>query len=229
MDVLKDDYAALIQNCPLFVGLQQKELVDLLSGSSSRIRVFNKGELIAQAGEKIAFMHIVVSGHVKGEMMDYTGKVIKIEDIEPPRPLAPAFLFGEQNRYPVNITAGDQVEILSIPGDEFLKMMQSNAQVLRNFVHIVSSRGQFLSSKIRFLSFSTIKGKLAQYLLELSTKTGKGRFQLPHSQAQLSELFGVTRPSVGRAISELNQEKIIRTEGKEVHILHPGKLSELLK
>jgi len=107
--------------------------------------------------------------------------------------------------------------------------MQSSEQVLRNFVNIVSSRGQFLSSKIRFLSFSTIKGKLAQYLLELSRKSGERSFQLPHSQAQLSELFGVARPSVGRAISEMNQEEIIRTEGKRVHILNSRKLSELLK
>jgi CRP-like cAMP-binding protein len=174
-------------------------------------------------------MNIVLSGQVKGEMVDFTGKVIKIEDIEPPRPLAPAFLFGDQNRYPVNITAAGIVKILSIPRDEFLKMMQSHEKVLRNFVHIISSRGQFLSSKIRFLSFSTIKGKLAQYLLEISGKTGELSFQLPLSQAQLSELFGVARPSVGRAISEMNQEGILHTEGKKVHILDRRKLSDLLK
>jgi CRP-like cAMP-binding protein len=229
MELLNNIYIAQIQDCPLFLGLQQEELIVLFSTSSSRIRSFNKDELVAQAGDEIAFMHILVSGHVKGEMVDYTGKVIKIEDIEPPRPLAPAFLFGEQNRYPVNITAGMNVKVLSIPRDEFLRMMQSSEQVLRNFVNIVSSRGQFLSSKIRFLSFSTIKGKLAQYLLELHRKTGKESFQLPHSQAQLSELFGVARPSVGRAISEMNQEEIIRTEGKQAHILNHRKLSELLK
>jgi hypothetical protein len=32
---------------------------------------------------------------VKGEMTDYNGKTIKIEDIEAPRPLAVAFLFGK--------------------------------------------------------------------------------------------------------------------------------------
>lgn len=229
MDFIAADYLSIIQKCPLFRGLSPEEISLLLSSSSSRIRSFRKEELVAQAGDEIAFMHIVVSGHVKGEMVDYTGKVIKIEDIEPPRPLAPAFLFGEQNRYPVNITAGAELKILSIPRDEFLKMMQTSEHVLRNFVHIVSSRGQFLSSKIRFLSFSTIKGKLAQYLLELAGKSGENSFQLPHSQAQLSELFGVARPSVGRAISEMNQEEVIRTEGKKVHILDPGKLSELLK
>jgi CRP-like cAMP-binding protein len=97
-----------------------------------------------------------------------------------------------------------------------------------NFVDIVSSRGQFLSNKIKFLSFTTIKGKLAQYLLDLSGKSGSHRFLLPSSQAQLSELFGVARPSIGRAMSELNHDGIIRTEGRQVTILDPDGLSALL-
>ena len=219
----------LIQQCPLFVGLSGTELSDLLLQCSCRIRSFRKGELVAMAGDEISFMNVVVEGHVKGEMVDFAGKIIKIEDIEPPRPLAPAFLFGTQNRYPVNITAGADVKLLSIPKDEFLKLMQSSEAVLRNFVNIVSSRGQFLSNKIRFLSFSTIKGKLAQYLLDLSGRKGGLSFQLTHSQAQLSELFGVARPSVGRAISELNHEGIIRTDGKQVQILDKVRLTALLE
>ena len=229
MGKISEEVITVVQACPLFRGLSREELYVLLENSSCRIRSFGKGDLVAVAGDELGFMHIVVEGLVTGEMVDFAGKVIKIEDIEPPRPLAPAFLFGEQNRYPVNITAGSDVKILSIPRDEFLKMMQSSERVLRSFVNIVSSRGQFLSNKIRFLSFTTIKGKLAQYLLDLSKKRGLGPFQLSHSQAQLSELFGVARPSVGRAISELNQEGIIRTEGKQVQILDLARLSALLK
>lgn len=226
---ISEEVIAVVQACPLFTGLSREELSVLLENSSCRIRSFGKGDLVALAGDELGFMHIVVEGLVTGEMVDFAGKVIKIEDIEPPRPLAPAFLFGEQNRYPVNITAGSDLKILSIPRDEFLKMMQSSERVLRSFVNIVSSRGQFLSNKIRFLSFTTIKGKLAQYLLDLSKKRGLGPFQLSHSQAQLSELFGVARPSVARAIGELNQEGIILTEGKQVQILDLAKLSGLLK
>ena len=52
---------------------------------------------------------------------------------------------------------------------------------------------------------------------------------LPHSQSQLSELFGVARPSIGRAIGEMNQEGLIRTEGRQVTLLDRARLSALLK
>jgi CRP-like cAMP-binding protein len=107
-------------------------------------------------------------------------------------------------------------------------MLQKSEKVLENFVNAVSSRGQFLSNKIKFLSFTTIKGKLAQYLLDLARQSSSSSILLPHSQSQLSELFGVARPSIGRAIGELNREGIIRAEGKRIDILdHPGLTSYL--
>lgn len=226
---LDDHTIATLLECSLFKGMNGGEISSLLSASAGRIRTYPRDTLIAQAGEEVHNLQIVLEGSVKGEMMDFTGKVIKIEDILPPRPLAPAFLFGKQNRYPVNITAGGDVILLSIPRERFLEMLQNSKSLLVNFVDIVSSRGQFLSSKLKFLSFSTIKGKLAQYLLDLSSKQASQKFPLPHSQAQLSELFGVARPSIGRAMSELNQEGIIRTEGRVVNIEDRAKLSRLLK
>ncbi|MCK5135012.1 MAG: Crp/Fnr family transcriptional regulator [Bacteroidales bacterium] len=229
MEKVSEDILSILTECSLFNGLNQDELSEILSGISNQVRTYAKGDLIALAGDEVFFLHIIFRGSVRGEMVDFAGKVIKIEDIIPPRPLAPAFVFGKQNRYPVNIIANDHVEIISIPRDSFLMMMQSSELILRNFVDNVSSRGQFLSNKIKFLSFSTIKGKLAQYLLDLSGKVDSDRLTLPFSQSQLSELFGVTRPSVGRAISEMNQDGIIRSEGKEVILLDKSRLSALLK
>ena len=48
---------------------------------------------------------ILTKGSVRGEMIDYSGRLIKVEDITAPRAIAPLFLFGEQNRYPVEVTS----------------------------------------------------------------------------------------------------------------------------
>jgi CRP-like cAMP-binding protein len=215
---------SLIEECPLFKGVARDEIERLLSGSSARIRHFRNNDLVAQAGDQVSFLNIVVGGSIKGEMTDASGKVIRIEDILPPRPLAPAFLFGPQNRYPVQITAHGEATLLSIPRDEFLKMMQAHEGVLTNFINILSSRAQFLSGKLRFLSFSSLRGKISQYLLDLARNRGSDQFVIPLSQTQLSELFGVARPSVGRVLVELNQEGLILSEGKQVTILDRERL-----
>lgn len=229
MVMSEENMIGLLRECTLFQGMSYEEISRVLTGNMGRIKSYSRDLLIAQTGEKVRSLHIILQGSVKGEMVDYAGKVIKIEDISPPRPLAPAFLFGSQNRYPVNITTVEDVMVLSIPRDRFLIMLQESEKVLLNFINIVSNRGQFLSNKIKFLSFTTIKGKLAQYLLDLSGQAGSNSFVLPHSQSQLSELFGVARPSIGRAISELNRDGIFRTEGKRVVILDHSGLTSYLK
>lgn len=219
----------ILDKCPLFVGMDNDEIIKLLKSVSHQVKKFRKNELIAQSGEEIRAQLIVIEGSVKGEMMDFSGKTIKIEDIESPRPLAPAFLFGQMNCYPVNIVANENVIILFIPKASFIYMMQMNEKVLNNFLGIISNKAQFLSGKIKFLSFQSIKGKLANYLLQQSTKNNSEKIVLNKSQTQLAELFGVARPSLGRAIREMDQDGIIQAHAKEIKILDKQRLSALLK
>jgi CRP/FNR family transcriptional regulator, dissimilatory nitrate respiration regulator len=116
----------LLAQCPVFKGIPENESKKLLNGIHFQVKNYNKGDVVAIAGEPVTNLFIILSGSVKGEMIDYSGKAIKIEDIEAPRPLATAFLFGKENRFPVTVTANNDVRILAIPVSEFLKLMQSN-------------------------------------------------------------------------------------------------------
>lgn len=219
----------LLSFCPLFLGLNSETIKELLSSTNHQSKKYAKGELIALSGEVIQSQLIVIEGSVRGEMIDFSGKTIKIEDIAAPRPLAPAFLFGSNNKFPVNIVANELVVILFIPKPAFIQMMQKNEKVLANFMNIISNRAQFLSNKIKFLSFQSIKGKLANYLLQQIKKQKTDIVILDKSQAQLADLFGVTRPSLGRAIREMDQEGIIQARAKQIKIIDKIRLSSLLK
>lgn len=216
-------------NCPLFKGLNEDEIKALLEICIHQLKKYKKDDVIAISNEKIISQLSVIEGSVRGEMIDYSGKIIKIEDIEAPRPLAPAFLFGKNNKYPVNIVANKDVVILSFPKSSFVKLLQHEEKVLHNYLDIISNRAQFLSSKIKLLSFQTIKGKMAQYILQIMKKTNNSEIVLPKSQSQLAEMFGVTRPSLGRAIREMDSEGIVKATGKQIVILDKQKLLSLLK
>jgi len=224
-----DEYLSILLECPLFKGLPEGDLTELLGQSGGRILSFGKGDMLAAAGETVHFLHIMLRGRVRGEMTDAGGKVIKIEDLHPPEALATAFLYGERNCYPVNIIADSDVLVYSIPSESFLGLMQASDVILRQFVSAVSSRAQFLSGKIKYLSFTSIKGKLAQYILELSELQASDKIMLPISQSSLSELFGVARPSVGRAIVEMREAGLIRAEGRYISLLDRKGLSGIIK
>jgi CRP-like cAMP-binding protein len=193
-----------------------------------QFKTYNKNEVIVLGGEICDRLLIVQQGSVKAEMNDYSGKTIKIEDLSAAQPLASAFLFGNQNRFPVTVSANNDVELVSIPKPEFVKLLQMNSLILNNYLNTISTRAQFLSQKLKFLSFKTIRQKIAHFLLE---KAGDRlqTIEIPQSQTQLAEMFGVTRPSLARALGEMSQEGLIETKRRSIKILDKNRMNRLLK
>jgi CRP-like cAMP-binding protein len=220
------DYS-LLSNAPLFKGMAPVQIEIILTSVPFRVKKFHTGSMISQCGEPVTTMIVVMSGVVKGEMTDYAGRVIKIEDIPAPGALASAFIFGNRNRFPVNVIAVSDGELLLIEKPDFLKLLMKYDNLLVNFLDIISNRSQFLSEKIKFLNFKTIKGKLANYILQ---KAGKDLMSvtLGMTQNDLADFFGVARPSVARALGDLEEEGYIEAKGKNIKILDKEGLADLI-
>lgn len=220
-------YAEILTQCPVFKGLPHNRIREILESVTSRVIRFNKGEMIAQAGEECRHLMIVVEGSVKGEMTDASGRVIKIEDVETPRPIGFSFLFGQQNYLPVNVTANEETAVMFIPKPDLISMLQSDKLVLQNVLDVISSRTQFLSQKIRTLSMKSLRGRIAQMLLELSREQGN-TVTLPSSQSDLADYFGVARPSLARTLGEMADEGLIVVNRRMITIPDLRKLSAAL-
>jgi len=223
-----DHIKAEISKCQIFKDLEEAAVINLLDQHVYQVKHYNKGRIIASRKETCKFLLILAEGSAKGEMLNVSGKVIKIEDLIAPRALAPAFLFGTHNRYPVDIVATSPSTVAFFPKETVIKIIQQNDVFLTNYLDALSNRAQFLSNKIYFLSFKTIKEKLANYFLE-NSQPYSNSFRLTQSQQQLSELFGVTRPSLSRGIQELEDEGLIKVDQKNVSLLNREALKRLLE
>ena len=219
------DYSVL-SLAPVFRGLTSDEIEKILSSVPHHIKKFKAGSLISQSGEHVNSLMVVISGVVKGEMVDYAGRVIKIEDIPAPGALASAFIFGNNNRFPVNVITMSDTELMVIDKSDFLKLLMKNDKILVNFLDMISNRSQFLSEKIKFLNFKTIKGKLAHFIIQKAGKDGY-EITLDMTQNDLAEFFGVARPSVARALGELEEEGYLEAKGKTIKIIDKSGLADL--
>lgn len=216
----------VLARSPFFIGLSDSEIEYMLEEVNFRVRFFHAGAVAALAGEEISSLMIVLSGSVRGEMSDLSGRTIKIEDINPPNALAAAVLFGSGARYPVTVIANVDSEILVINRDDYMTLMTRDKRILSNYLVFICNKAQFLSGRMRFHSFHTIKGKFAQYLASLPGASS-GRVRIDRSQQELSEYFGVTRPSLARAIGEMEQEGLISVDRREVRLINLTGLSKL--
>jgi CRP-like cAMP-binding protein len=221
----KMDYS-LLSNAPLFKGISPEEVEIILDSVPHRVKNFLSGSMLSQSGEQVNSLMVVIRGVVKGEMVDFAGRVIKIEDIPAPGALAAAFMFGKRNTFPVNVISVSDGELLLIEKQDFLTLLMKNDIILVNFLDMISSRSQFLSEKIKFLAFKTIRGKLAQYILQKAGKE-QSTINLNMTQSDLAEFFGVTRPSVSRALGEMEIDGYIEAKGKIIKIFDKKGLAGL--
>ncbi len=197
------------------------------SGIKYSIKTYKKNQLLFRQGEICDALYILMSGSVKTDMIIENGNLLGVEIINAPRPLAPAFIFSSNNRFPVEVTAIADVEVLRIPKDEVIRIMNEQPEFMQQFLNHSANRTQFLSNRLQLLSIKTIKGKFAHFLLEQASKEGS-TISINRNQTELAEFFGVARPSLARSISEMINDGVISVNKKEYKITDIAKLRDLL-
>jgi len=219
---------ALVNN-PLFRGITPERLFADLEEISFHTRSYKKGEILAQQGAVCNRLVILTKGSVRGEMIDYSGRLIKVEDIAAPRAIAPLFLFGEENRYPVEVTANEPTEVIELPKSSVLSLFRKNEQFLENYMNLSANYARTLSDKLFFMSFKTIRQKLASYLLRLYKQQQQTHITLDRSQQELSDYFGVSRPSLARELAHMQEDGLLIADRKHITILQKEELVRLIQ
>ena len=216
----------VLVNNPLFRGITPERLFADLEEISFHTRSYKKGEILARQGDVCNRLMILTKGSVRGEMIDYSGRLIKVEDIAAPRALAPLFLFGEENRFPVEVTANELTEVIEIPKSSVLELFRKNEQFLENYMNLSANYARTLSDKLFFMSFKTIRQKIASYLLRLHKQQ---QITFDRSQQELSDYFGVSRPSLARELSHMQDDGLITADRKQITILQKEQLIRLIQ
>lgn len=219
---------ALVNN-PLFRGITPERLFADLEEISFHTRSYKKGEILAQQEAVCNRLVILTKGSVRGEMIDYSGRLIKVEDIAAPRAIAPLFLFGEENRYPVEVTANEPTEVIELPKSSVLSLFRKNEQFLENYMNLSANYARTLSDKLFFMSFKTIRQKLASYLLRLYKQQQQTHITLDRSQQELSDYFGVSRPSLARELAHMQEDGLLIADRKHITILQKEELVRLIQ
>lgn len=209
------------------MGISKGDQQAFLTRLVSNRKIFKKGQTIVRQGDEIKYLYLLVKGIVRTEMITQEGNLLEIEFIDAVRPLAPAFLFANNNKFPVDVITLEECHLLMIPPKIWLKEMMQNETLLSNFLRVNSNMMVFMSQKVQMVSIKSLKGKLSLFILE-NTTDKNNHFTLKRSRTQLAEYFGVQRPSLSRTMSELVEQEVIAIDKREVTVLNREELKKVL-
>lgn len=209
----------------LFKGVSIDDFKALLKESNYMKKSYSKDSIIVFQNDRCINMILLYKGKAVGEKINYAGKTIIVEELHAPKVLAPAFLYIKDNRYPVSVYATELCEVIIMPRDEFMRILQKNKQILFNFLEIISEQTYFLNKKLNLYKLS-LKGKVADFILSQSEISEKDEIRMLSHQ-RLADLFGVARPSLSRTLTEMQKDKIIRLDNKKIKIINRQVLRNL--
>lgn len=219
------DLAALADTA-LFEGIEVLALDELIGTVPSSVREYGEGSLMLTAGMRYESLWILVEGSVSAEMQGPSGKVVRIETIAAPEPLASAILFAPEPVLPVSVRARSSVRVVCVPRDSVLSMCQHSRKFLENLLRDSGTRVASLSERFRLLQFASLRVRLAVWLL--ARAGAEDEVMLPASKERMAETFGVTRPSLSRELAAMARDGLIRMEGRRIAILRRAELAELV-
>jgi len=203
---------------PIFSGLSEAELSFLAERAVPRR--FSAGDTVFAEGEPCAGLFVVESGHVRifKSSADGREQVLSIEG--PGSSVAELPVFDGGN-YPASVTAIDDATLLFVSKQDFQSLCLSHPQISLKVLRVVGARLRRLVGIIEELSFTTVRHRLAAFLVRLARATGQQtaagiEIRLPANNQELASQIGTVRELVSRNLSRFQAEGMLKIEGRTV-------------
>ncbi len=212
---------------PLFRNFTQKMQEEFLDKLEYTIEEYPKGETIIRQGTSCNFLHILLKGKLNVDVLDVSGNSVRVETIQAPRTFATPHIFSDKNIFPATFTTHEEVVLVKATRESVFSLMQSMPLFLHNFLCVSTGCNKCTMTRLRVLSFRGIRSRFIYYLIE-HQKPCSDEVEMEHTQEQLAEYFGVTRPALAKEIRKLADEGLISVSRGKIRILDKVALTCLL-
>lgn len=220
MPETKANHAQTLARVPMFAGLAENELAFLTQRAVPRR--YAAGEIVFGEGEACKGLYVVESGQVRIFKSSSGGREHVLSVDGPGSSIAELPVFDGGN-YPASVAAIEDATLLFISKQDFQSLCLAHPEVALKVLRVVGARLRRLVGIIEELSFTTVRHRLASFLLRQAHREGKRtnsgvEVSLPASNQEFAAQIGTVRELVSRNLSRLQAEGILEVDGRSVLI-----------
>jgi len=218
MPDLKPNAAKTLSEVGLFAGLSETELAFLAQRAVAR--KFSAGEIVFSEDDPCTGMYVVESGHIRIFKTSPSGRE-QVLSIEGPGGSVAELPVFDGGNYPASVSAVENSTLLFIGKQDFHALCLAHPQVALKVLRVIGARLRKLVGIIEELSFTTVRHRLAAFLVRLARREGTRvdggvAITLPASNQELAAQIGTVRELVSRNLSRFQAEKLILIDGRRV-------------
>jgi len=191
--------------------------------------LYRKGENICKQGAFASYVLYISSGLVKLYLESPNNKYINLKVLKTSEFIGLSSIYGD-NIYNYSTVALKDSNICLIEKDHFRKLLNYNGHFASEIIKWYCENEKQLFKKIQSLSIKQMYGRLADALLYLSSQDlKKEKIFFSLSRKDIAEFASLSTESTVRLLTELKNDKIIDTNGKEIIILNTELLKKISK
>ena len=209
-------FSEVLKKCPLFDGIEEENILRMISCLGAKIETFDKKYTIFAEGYPAKIIGIVLSGSVQIARVDYYGNRSILSEAYPSELFAEDFVCAETKSLPVNVIANEPSQIMLIDGSHILHTCSNNCtfhqQMIFNLMKDLATKTIQLHHRTEIISKRTTREKLLAYLDIQAKKTGSNSFTIPFDRQDLADYLEVDRSGLSAEISKLRKEGVLEAE-----------------
>ncbi|TSA47699.1 MAG: Crp/Fnr family transcriptional regulator [Deltaproteobacteria bacterium] len=212
---------------PLFEGLPGKQHA-ALADISVRLS-YEKGQKIFSEGDEGAGFFVILDGYVKIFKVSPEGKELIYHIFGPNESFGEVAVFTGHG-FPAEAEAISPATALFFPRVDFVRLLRNEPSLALNMLAVLSWRLRKFSKLIEDLCLKEVPGRLAAYLIHLSTIEGNDVDLNPDvPKNQLAFMLGTIPETLSRIITRMTREGLIRTEGSRICIQDLAGLEDIVR
>ena len=216
-------YLEILKSCPLFHGIDEEDIVRMLTCLGAKIKAFDKKLTVINEGERPNDIAIVLSGSVQEIRIDYYGNRSILSRAKKADIFAEEFSCAGLSSIPVSFVADQSSEIMTINCDHIMHTCSNNCgfhqQLIYNLMKNLASKSIDFHHRLEVTSQRTTREKLLAYLELKSKELGTQSFDIPYDRQELADYLEVDRSGLSAEISKLRRDGVIECKKNHFVIL----------
>jgi CRP/FNR family transcriptional regulator len=173
-----------------------------------RFKTFEKGELLLDEQARISDIPIVSRGRIKVLQTDEDGREMLLYYLTPGESCIMSFLGGlHDERSKIRAVAEERSELLLIPVDKMMALMQEYPTWLNYIFRLYHKRFEELLEVVNAVSFKKMDERLLHFLQRKAEVTGSKVMYLTHEQIALE--LGTARTVISRLLKQMEKEELL--------------------
>ncbi|MCQ2405961.1 MAG: Crp/Fnr family transcriptional regulator [Oscillospiraceae bacterium] len=208
-------YLPILKTCPFFSGLEDGEILSILSCLNASVVSRGRDSYIFSAGDETDVMGLVLSGSALIIQEDLWGHRNILSKCRPGAFFGEPYAATPGAVLNISVVAEEDSEILLLNVRRLLVTCATacvhHQKIIRNLVSVLANKILIFNDKITHVSKRTTREKLLSYLSVESVRKGSLSFDIPFDRQQLADYLCVERAAMSAELSKLRKEGILKT------------------